>query len=348
MRVVVGCVVAGSVATTNQGCGCGPIQGAYFTSEVLRFSATGVPLAPPPGLLRPRAFASAIPLPDDEHYLVLDGYIAERDGDPADDAHTIELCSITAGCAPHGETDDLNQAGAFEARPGSPGYLADGTVVTRSFVVRRDGTGGYAVTHATYGAVVQVGTNVVVQDRGTVSVLTDGTALPRSLGVFVGHTLAAAIDDTHVLLISTDETLVVDLTSGTSERSAGPGPGARLDAPIPVALGAIVFDNTGAQRFDASTKLWRPVPAFAGEHWTVELTSTWGDMAIVSAGDPDPDATRPYRLALFTGDEAALQPLPEPSPFNLGSTWLEMSNGTILRLGGALSWFDTISGLAAG
>ncbi len=341
-------MVGGSVATANQGCGCGPIQGAYFTSEVLRFSPNGVAEVSPPGLLRPRAFATVIPLPDDDHYLVLDGYIAERDGDPADDAHEIELCSIRTGCAPYGDTDDPNLDGIFAAAPGAPAYLADGTVLTRSFTVRRTGT-GYAVTRATHGAVVQVGTSAVVQDRGTVSVVTDGTTPPRSLGVFAGHTLAAAIDDTHVLLLSTADTLVLDLTSGASEHSPGPGPRARIEAPIPVALGAIVLDDdAGALRFDASTKLWRPVPAFVGERWTVELTSAWGDLAIVSAGDPDPGAARPYRLALFTGDEAALEPIPEPSAFNLGATWMEMSNGVLLRIGGALSWFDTIDGLAAG
>lgn len=343
-KVVVGCVVLGSALVANQGCGCGPIQGAYFTSEVLRYDATGQLQAPAPGLLQPRAFATAIPLADGEHYLVVDGFIAEKDGDPADDAHAIELCSVASGCVLYGETEDTNQD-VFVARPGAA-FLTDGTVVSPSFVVRGDAS-GYVLTRASYAAVVQAGERAVVQDRGTVSVFRDAATPPRSLGVFAGHVLAAAIDDDHVLLLSTGEAIVLDLTTGTVDRGPGPGPRARIETPIPVAGGVVVLDDHNGLRYDVTTKTWRMVPALAGERWTVELTSTRGEMAILSAGDPDPEAGIPYRAVYYDPARDSVISLPATPPFDLGATWLEMSDGVILRIGGARAWFDTIAGLAA-
>src|SRR5689334_18709393 len=98
--LAVACVVASSGLAANQGCGCGPVRGAYLTASVLRYDADG--WAQQAGLVRGRAFAAAVPI-DADHYLVVGGYNAARDGDPADASSTIELCSLTSGCAIYSE-----------------------------------------------------------------------------------------------------------------------------------------------------------------------------------------------------------------------------------------------------
>lgn len=341
-RVVVGCVLLGSLGGANQGCGCGPIQGAYFTSEVLRYTPEG--WLDQPSLLQPRTFATAIPLADGEHYLVVNGFTAEHDGDPADEAHTIELCSVVSGCALYGETEETNEEYGYGPQPGAA-YLPDGTVISHSFIVHEDANGAYALAPTTYTSFVQVDGTVVAERDGILSVLVDGTSLPRVVGTFAGFTLAAAVDATHVLMLSTDNTIVVDLMTGTSELGPGPGPDARIGYPIALSEGAMVLGLSGALRYSSATKTWSAIPSLAGETWTVELAFT--DGAILSVGDPDPDAARPYHLFLYDATNDSVTPLPQTPPFDLGATWLMLRNGHMLRIGGAKAWFDTVSGLAS-
>jgi hypothetical protein len=342
-KVVVGCVVLGSAGVANQGCGCGPIMGAYFTPAVVRYTPQG--WVDQPSLLRPRTFATAIPLDDGEHYLVAGGYIAEHDGDPADDAHTIELCSVTTDCISLIETEDLNQAEVEVPRPGAA-YLPDGTVITPSLLVKPIGTGGYAMRPAGYGAIVQLGDAVVAQARDTLYMVVDYASPPRAVGVFTGHTLATAIDADHVLLVSAENTMIVDLTTGGFALGPGPGAGARVDYPVGLHGDALVLGATGAVRYVATSNTWRSIPALAEERWTIELPIQNG--AILSAGDPDPENGRPYHLVLYDATTDSVTPLPVTPPFDLGATWMELPSGEILRIGGARTWFDTVAGLAAG
>ncbi len=335
-------VVAGGAGASN-GCGCGPIAGAYLTPRVVALD--GDAWRPGPALATPRAFAVALPV-DGVRFVVAGGFTADQPGDVAYRATSVELCAAGAGCAPLALA--LDDRALDAPLPFGFGVLADGTVVATTGIAREVG-GEVRVTLARQ-RVVQVGADVVAEGPATLAVWTRGDATPRTLARDPAARLVTAVDDHRVLLVSdADHALVVDVRDGSSAPTAGPG----VAPTAVVALGGgagLVFGARGVRRWDRVTDTWRDVPALAGDE--VTPLGTLADGALIGIGDPDQpiDAAGPstYRLFRYRAADDALLPLPATDGYDFGATWLTLPGGALLRVGGAIGHFDDEDTLAAG
>lgn len=335
-------VVAGGAGASN-GCGCGPIAGAYLTPRVVALD--GDAWRPGPALATPRAFAVALPV-DGARFVVAGGFTADQPGDVAYRAASVELCAAGAGCAPLALA--LDDRALDAPLPFAVGVLPDGTAVSSAGIVRD--VGGALRVQLVRQRVVQLGAEVVAEGPSALAVWSRGDAAPRAIALAPGARLVAAVDDHRVLVVTdADHAALIDVRDGTATPTAGPG----IAPTAVVALGdgaGLVFGARGVRRYDAAADAWRDVAALAGGGFTP--LGTLADGALVATGDPDVpiDATAPstYRLYRYRAADDALVPLPATDGYDVGATWLELPGGAVLRVGGAHGHFDDEETLAAG